>query len=132
MENFQSRLKYFLYLISPGSLIRIRETSKQWSQLLNEQLDSTNDRVIILDGYTALVGNLVVWTENFPYCYGYPYHAFKSALVRETSQTSFTAEDLDHTVNLSYRNVKKFGGRIPDRKTVYRLRQAVEAAKESL
>lgn len=132
MENFQSRLKYFLYLISPGSLIRIRETSKQWSQLLNEQLDSTNDQVVILDCYTALVGDLVVWTENFPYCYGYPYQAIRSILEKETALTELTAEDLDHIVNLSYRNVKKFGNRIPNRKTVYRLSCAVEAAKEAL
>jgi len=102
-----------LYWTHFGTYIRNYRTSKTHSQKINQLLDDP-DTGLILDPsisgvvYTILLGDLRLWVGNFPFAYGY------------------TWEDINFDLNYDWHS-----RRLPDRATVFRLRQVVEAAKAS-
>jgi hypothetical protein len=94
-----------LYWTVSETYIRNHRTSKIHSQKINQLLDDP-DTGLILDPsisgvvYTILLGDLRLWVGNFPYAYGYVWDFFERS-----------------------------NRHMPDRATVFRLRQVVEAAK---
>jgi|LakMenEpi03Aug12_release.lakeMendotaPanAssembly.Ray.scaffolds.fasta_scaffold51931_12 hypothetical protein len=96
-----------LYWTDSETYIRNHRTSKTHSQKINQLLDDP-DTGLILDPsisgvvYTVLLGDLRLWVGNFPYAYGYVWDFFGRS-----------------------------NRHMPDRATVFRLRQVVEAAKAS-
>lgn len=96
-----------LYWIDYETYIRNYMTSKTHSQKINQLLDDP-DTGLILDPsisgvvYTILLGDLRLWVGNFPYAYGFVWDFFERS-----------------------------NRHMPDRATVFRLRQVVEAAKAS-
>ena len=89
------------YWVSFGTYIRNYRTSKEHSQVVNRLLDDPNTELTIEDEFTILLGGLRLWARNFPFAYGFIWN--------------------DH----------KVARRLPNRATVFRLRQVVEAAKAS-
>jgi hypothetical protein len=95
-----------LYWTHFGTYIRNYRTSKTHSQKINQLLDDPDTGLILEPSdygpgkFTVLLGDLRLWVGNFPYAYGYVWDFFKGS-----------------------------NRHMPDRATVFRLRQVVEAAK---
>jgi len=70
-------------------------TSSDLSKRINDLLDDENTKITIISKYKARVGDLTLWTGNYPYGYGSEY--------KEVT--------------------KDIHSPLPDRKTVYRLRE---------
>jgi hypothetical protein len=104
-----------LYWTHFGTYIRNYRTSKTHSQKINQLLDDPDTGLILERSYnsrvvcTILLGDLRLWVGNFPFAYGY------------------TWEDI---INFDL-NYDWHSRLLPDRATVFRLRQVVEAAKAS-
>ena len=94
------------YWVSFDTYVRNFRTSEEHSQVVNQLLDDPNTELIIEDEYTILLGGLRLWAHNYPFAYGsiWDDHYFETKVAR----------------------------RLPNRATVFRLRQVVEAAKFSL
>lgn len=97
-----SPLEKILYWLNPGVYLRNHKTSKALSQRINELLDNPETQIVVEDGFTVRLGPLRIWIENFPYSYGH-------------------LQDNGPCIQPST---------LPDRQTVFRLSQVVEAAKE--
>jgi hypothetical protein len=97
-----------LYWTHFGTYIRNFRTSKTHSQKINQLLDDPDTGLILEPSdygpgkFTVLLGDLRLWVGNFPYAYGYVWDFFERS-----------------------------NRHMPDRATVFRLRQVVEAAKGS-
>lgn len=130
MSDFKEKLRYLLYRCRLGTLVRNLPTSKEWSEKVNEQLHATGDTVEIIDAYTAIVGNLVVWIENYPYAYGCPYAKYITTEI--SKKLNFSKEGSLELSQMSLLNHAKYGQKLPDRRTVYLLHRAVERARAAL
>lgn len=97
-----------LYWIDPRTYIRNYMTSKTHSQKINQLLDDPDTGLILEPShygqgeFTVLLEDLRLWVGNFPYAYGHVWDFFERP-----------------------------NRHMPDRATVFRLRQVVEAAKAS-
>jgi len=112
-ETLLDEISYFF-----SSLIRVDSTSKELSRMINCILDNPNTKIEILDQFTALVGPLSLWIENYPYAYG------KLWINWELYKKDKKLYDYN---TLMY---KIFGNQIPDRATVYRLHKLVKPLLE--
>ena len=101
-------LNYIVYYL--GCILRSGPTSSNLSKRINDLLDDENTKITIYSKYRARVGDLTLWTGNYPYGYGCEYE----------EMTRFTHSPIPIF--------------LPDRKTVYRLRkilslyQSIESA----
>jgi hypothetical protein len=118
MKDLLKKVNYFFL-----SIIRNEPTSPALSKIINQYLDDPDTTIVIHDEYSCTLQHptfktLPLWINNYPYCYGFLYPAnFKC-----------TIADLENYVELK----KIFGRKLPDRKTVYRLHEAVENKKKEL
>ena len=128
-----SKLEKFLYWADPFGYLRLYKVSKALSRKINELLDDPNTELIIQSEYTILLGGLSLWVGNYPYAYG-DYHkpymiddAISELIYSEPHTERW--ETLVNFVNQEDEYEKTYGNRVPDRATVFRLRQVVESAK---
>ena len=87
-------LDYIVYRLR--SISRVGPTSPYLSKKINDLLDDENTKITIIGRYRARVGDLTLWTGNYPYGYGSEYE-----------------EEVSRDIHSP----------LPDRKTVYRLRK---------
>jgi hypothetical protein len=118
MKEILKKVNYFFL-----ALIRNEPTSPALSKIINQYLDDPDTTIVIHDEYSCTLQHptfkiLPLWINNYPYCYGFLYpHSF-----------NWKTADLEN-----YEELKKiFGRKLPDRKTVYRLHEAVENKKKEL
>lgn len=64
-------LDYIFYNLR--CILRTGPTSPALSKRINELLDDENTEITIISKYRARVGDLTLWTGNYPYGYGYDY-----------------------------------------------------------
>ena len=112
-ETLLDKISYFF-----SSLIRVDSTSKELSRMINCILDNPNTKIAILDQFTALVGPLSLWIENYPYAYG------KLWINWELYKKDKKLYDYNKLI------YQTFGNQIPDRATVYRLHKLVKPLLE--
>ena len=93
MSNLSPMLDYIVYNLL--STVRVGPTSPGLSKRINDLLDDGNTEITIISRYRARVGDLTLWTGNYPYGYGSEY------------------EEVSRDIHSP----------LPDRKTVYRLRK---------
>jgi len=129
-----SKLKKFLYWANPFGHLRNYKVSKTLSKKINELLDDPDTELIFQSEYTICLGGLTLWVCNFPYAYGnywkchYKRNDFINELVYSEPHTE-RWETLVNFLNQEDEYEKSYGDRVPDRATVFRLRQVVESAK---
>jgi hypothetical protein len=118
MNTLLKKVNYFFQ-----SLFRNEPTSPALSKIINQYLDDPATTIVIHDEYSCTLQHptfkiLPLWINNYPYCYGFLYpHGF-----------NWKTTDLEN-----YQELKKiFGRKLPDRKTAYRLHEAVENKKKEL
>jgi hypothetical protein len=118
MKDLLKKVNYFF-----SSLIRNRETSPELSKIINQYLDDPETDILILNKYHCVLqhptyNGLCLWIANYPYCYGY------------------VACNHSELIDGDWESYKKLhfllGEKLPDRKTVYRLHEAVENKKREL
>jgi hypothetical protein len=118
MKDLLKKVNYFF-----ASLIRNREASPELSKIINLYLDDPETDMLILDKYHCVLqhptyNRLCLWISNYPYCYG----------TVECDHSNLTAKDWENYKKLNF----ILGKKLPDRKTVYRLNEAVENKKREL
>lgn len=86
-------LNYIFYNLR--CIYRVGPTSPGLSKRINDLLDDENTEITIISRYKARIGELTLWTGNYPHCYGCEYEEA----------------------------MKDIHSPLPDRKTVYRLRE---------
>ena len=106
---------------------------KHYLKKINELLDDPDTELIIQSEYTILLGGLSLWVGNYPYAYG-NYHKpyqIEYAVIELIYSEPLTErwETLVNFLNQEDQYEKAYGDRVPDRVTVFRLRQVVESAK---
>jgi hypothetical protein len=118
MKALLKKVNYFFQ-----SLIRNERTCSALSKAINKYLDDPNTTIVIHSEFVCTLEHptfkkLPLWISNYPYAYGnfYPF------------TLSLTPDDL-----VIYDELKRFfGNKLPDRRTVYRLHEAVENKKKEL
>lgn len=69
--NMNYRLKNFLFrLFCPSFWHQIEKTCLIWDKALNEILDKNPN--VVTGPYETKIGDLSIWTSNYPYSYGHP------------------------------------------------------------
>jgi len=118
MKEILKKINYFF-----KSRVRNQRTSPELSKIINLYLDDPETEIIISSKYNCTLKNskfnkLNLWIGNYPYAYGSlsPYY------------TELTLEGHETYTKLHF----IFGEKLPDRKTVYRLHEAVENKKKEL
>jgi hypothetical protein len=86
--------------------------------MINCILDNPNTKIEILDQFTALVGPMSLWIENYPYSYGGLYRNWE-LYQKDKKLYDYNKSMSDH-----------FGNQIPDRATVYSLHKLVKPLLE--
>ena len=128
-----SKLEKFLYWADPFGYLRNYKVSKALSKKINELLDDPNTELIIQSEYTICLGGLSLWVGNFPYAYGDYHKPYQiEDAINELVYSEPHAErwvTLVNFLNQENEYEKAYGNRVPDRSTVFRLRQVVESAK---
>ena len=82
----KSNIKYFFkVLFTPSCWIQNNTYSREWDQLLNELIDSSDFDSI--EEYDANINGIRVWTGNHPYA------SFTCLGVRPSRMTIFKARD---------------------------------------
>jgi hypothetical protein len=118
MKEILKKVNYFFL-----TLIRNEPTSPALSKIINQYLDDPDTTIVIHDEYSCTLqhptfNRLCLWIANYPYCYGY------------------VACNHSELIDGDWENYKKLnfllGEKLPDRKTVYRLHEAVENKKKEL
>ena len=56
-------------LLNPSCWMRLGRTSKVWDRQVQELM--ATHKFTNYNGYTAKLGNFVIWVANYPYSYGY-------------------------------------------------------------
>jgi len=118
MKEILKKANYFLW-----SLIRNHRTSPELSKLINQYLDDPETDILIVGKYFCILqhptfNRLCLWISNYPYAYGNVW-CYSSGLTNKDWETHKKLHFL-------------LGERLPDRKTVYRLHEAVENKKREL
>jgi hypothetical protein len=72
------RQKLRVYL-NPANWVRCYRTSPSLSREINALLD-TNEEILIINEYVTKLGPHYLWTENYPYAYGFIYKEVKYGL----------------------------------------------------
>jgi hypothetical protein len=130
-----SKLKKFLYWADPFGYLRNYKVSKVLSKKINELLDDPDTELIIQCEYMICLGGLTLWVGNYPYAYGNYHKPYQiEDAVNELIYSEPLTERWETLVNFFNQEdeyEKAYGDRVPDRATVFRLRQVVESAKAS-
>lgn len=118
MTYFLKKVNYFF-----ASLMRNCGTSPELSKIINQYLDDPETDILIINQYFCTLkhptyNDLCLWISNYPYCYGYVTHDYSNS----------TTGDWETYIKLNF----ILGQKLPDRKTVYRLHEAVENKKKEL
>jgi hypothetical protein len=92
-------LDYLIYRVK--SIYRLGKTCPSLSRKINRLLDDETTTITIVDELEAQVGNLSLWTGNYPYAYG----------------------------SLLSTSTRMIRCPLPDRKTVYRLHKVLSFYK---
>jgi hypothetical protein len=128
-----SKLKKFLYWADPFGYLRHYKVSKALSKKINELLDDPNTELIIQCEYMICLGGLTLWVGNYPYAYGNYHKPYQiEDAVNELIYSEPLTERWETLVNFLNQEdeyEKAYGDRVPDRVTVFRLRQVEESAK---
>lgn len=62
----------FFAAAHPGFWLTQKPYSAEYDRYLNELMDQ-NAPITERSEHTRKIGNLTIWTSNYPYCYGHPY-----------------------------------------------------------
>jgi hypothetical protein len=115
MKPLLKKVNYFFQ-----SLIRNERTCSALSKVINKYLDDPNTTIVIHSEFVCTLEHptfkkLPLWIRDYPYAYGSLYPSLNP----------------DYLV--IYGELKRFfGNKLPDRRTVYRLHEAVENKKKEL
>ena len=74
----------WMRMLDPRAWIQAYPTCREWDAILNEQLDKHG--AFRVDKFTARVGSLEVWVENWPYSYGYCYDPYTKLLPKYSTR----------------------------------------------
>jgi len=116
MKPLLKKVNYFFQ-----SLIRNERTCSVLSKVINKYLDDPNTTIVIHSDFVCTLEHptfkkLPLWIGSYPNSYGNLY----------PSTLSLTPDDLVFYGELE----RVFGYKLPDRRTVYRLHEAVENKKK--
>ena len=126
----KERLKKIAYYLRFGTWIRNYRTSTELSKTINTLLDDPNTEIKKLSDYTTSVGGLILWTSNFPYAYGRVSDALAANCVALVylDPRSKEWDAVKANIDSQERMRERYKGCMPDRETVFRLREAVYKA----